>query len=156
MTPQELKEEFVAKGRTLGCIESFTGGLFARTMTTVPGASKFFKGGIITYATEIKTRIVGVNENTVKQFGVVSQECAAEMCGHGKFLLNVDYCIAFTGNAGPEAMEGKPVGEVYIGVCAYDLARVQRFQLLGTRDEIQQQAVNIGISMLDSLIKEKN
>lgn len=156
MTPQELKEEFVAKGRTLGCIESFTGGLFAREMTKIPGASKFFKGGIVTYATEEKIRIVGVNENVVKQFGVVSQECCAEMCGHGKFLLNVDYCIAFTGNAGPDAMEGKPVGEVYIGVCAYDLARIQRFQLLGSRDEIQHQAVNIGLSMLEALLKEKN
>ena len=156
MTPQELKEEFVAKGRTLGCIESFTGGLFAREMTKIPGASIFFKGGIVTYATEEKIRIVGVNENVVKQFGVVSQECCAEMCGHGKFLLNVDYCIAFTGNAGPDAMEGKPVGEVYIGVCAYDLARIQRFQLSGSRDEIQHQAVNIGISMLDALLKEKN
>ena len=156
MTPQELKEAFVAKGRTLGAVESFTGGLFAREITRVPGASKFFKGGIVTYATEIKTRIVGVNENTVKQFGVVSQECCAEMCGHGKFLLNVDYCIAFTGNAGPEAMEGKPVGEVYIGVCAYDLARVQRFQLSGSREEIQDQAINIGITMLAGLLEEKN
>lgn len=156
MTPLELKEAFVSKGKTLGCIESFTGGLFAREMTKVPGASKFFKGGIVTYATEIKTRIVGVNENTVKQFGVVSQEVAGEMCGHGKFLLNVDYCISFTGNAGPDAMEGKPVGEIYIGVCAYDLARVQRFQLLGSRDEIQHQAVNIGISMLKALLDEKN
>lgn len=156
MTPLELKEAFVSKGKTLGCIESFTGGLFAREMTKVPGASKFFKGGIVTYATEIKTRIVGVNENTVKQFGVVSQEVAGEMCGHGKFLLNVDYCISFTGNAGPDAMEGKPVGEIYIGVCAYDLARVQRFQLSGSRDEIQHQAVNIGITMLKALLDEKN
>ena len=156
MTPAELKDLFVEKGKTLGSIESFTGGLFAREMTKVPGASKFFKGSIVSYATEEKIRIVGVNENTVKQFGVVSQECCAEMCGHGKFLLNVDYCIAFTGNAGPEVMEGKPVGEVYIGVCAYDLARVQRFQLSGSRDEIQHQAVNIGISMLDALLKEKN
>ena len=155
MTPQELKEKFVSKGRTLGCVESFTGGLFAREMTRVPGASKFFKGGIITYATEEKIRIVGVNENVIKQFGVVSQECAAEMVGHGKFLLNVDYCIAFTGNAGPDAMEGKPVGEVYIGVCAYDLARVQRFQLSGSREEIQAQAVNIGITMLSGLLDEK-
>lgn len=156
MTAQELKEEFVRRGRTLGSIESFTGGLFAREMTKIPGASKFFKGAIVTYATEEKIRIVGVNENTIKQFGVVSQECAGEMCGHGKFLLNVDYCISFTGNAGPDAMEGKPVGEIYIGVCAYDLARVQRFQLSGTRDEIQNQAVSIGIAMLEAMLKEKN
>ena len=156
MTALELKEEFVKRGRTLGCVESFTGGLFAREMTKVPGASKFFKGGIVSYATEEKIRIVGVNENTVKQFGVVSQEVAAEMVGHGKFLLNVDYCISFTGNAGPDAMENKPVGEVYIGVCTQDLAQVQKFMLSGTRDEIQNQAVSLGIEMLKNMILEKN
>ena len=156
MTAVELKEEFVKRGRTLGCVESFTGGLFAREMTKVPGASKFFKGGIVSYATEEKIRIVGVNENTVKQFGVVSQEVAAEMVGHGKFLLNVDYCISFTGNAGPEAMENKPVGEVYIGVCTQDLAQVQKFMLTGSRDEIQNQAVALGIEMLKNMILEKN
>ena len=156
MTALELKEEFVKRGRTLGCVESFTGGLFAREMTKVPGASKFFKGGIVSYATEEKIRIVGVNENTVKQFGVVSQEVAAEMVGHGKFLLNVDYCISFTGNAGPDAMENKPVGEVYIGVCTQDLAQVQKFMLSGTRDEIQNQAVALGIEMLKNMILEKN
>ena len=156
MTALSLKEAFVSKGRTLGCVESFTGGLFAREMTKIPGASKFFKGGIVSYATEIKTRVVGVNENTVKQYGVVSQEVAGEMCAHGKYLLNVDYCISFTGNAGPDAMEGKPVGEIYIGVCAYDLARVQRFQLSGTREQIQNEAINLGLEMLMSLLNEKN
>ena len=156
MTPSELKEEFVKRGRTLGCVESFTGGLFAREMTKVPGASKFFKGGIVTYATEEKIRIVGVNENTVKQFGVVSQEVAGEMVAHGKYLLNVDYCISFTGNAGPEAMENKPVGEIYIGICTQDLAQVQKFQLSGTRDEIQHRAVELGMEMLKNMIFQKN
>ena len=156
MTASELKEEFVKRGRTLGCVESFTGGLFAREITKVPGASKFFKGGIVTYATEEKIRIVGVNEQTVKQFGVVSQEVAGEMVAHGKYLLDVDYCISFTGNAGPEAMENKPVGEVYIGICTQDLAQVQRFQLSGSRDEIQNQAVELGIEMLKNMVLEKN
>ena len=156
MTASELKEEFVKRGRTLGCVESFTGGLFAREITKVPGASKFFKGGIVTYATEEKIRIVGVNEQTVKQFGVVSQEVAGEMVAHGKYLLDVDYCISFTGNAGPEAMENKPVGEVYIGICTQDLAQVQRFQLSGSREEIQDQAVALGMEMLKTMIFEKN
>lgn len=155
MTPELLKEEFIKKGKTLGCVESFTGGLFAREMTKMPGASKFFKGGIVTYATEEKIRILGVNEATVNRYGVVSQEVAGEMVGHGKFLLNVDYCISFTGNAGPDAMENKPVGEIYIGVAAYDLARVSRFQLSGSRDEIQHEAIRLGIELLHSLFLEK-
>ena len=156
MTASELKEEFVKRGKTLGCVESFTGGLFAREMTKVPGASKFFKGGIVTYATEEKIRVVGVNEETVKKYGVVSQEVAGEMVAHGKYLLNVDYCISFTGNAGPDAMENKPVGEIYIGVCTQDLAQVQRYQLSGSRDEIQHQAVELGMEMLKIMLFEKN
>ena len=155
MNVQTINKLFREYGRTLGSVESFTGGLFAREMTKVPGASKFFKGGIVTYATEEKIRIVGVNENTVKQFGVVSQEVAGEMVAHGKYLLNVDYCISFTGNAGPDAMENKPVGEVYIGVCTKDLAQVQRFQLSGSRDEIQNQAVVLGMEMLKNMLFEK-
>ena len=156
MTAVELKEEFVKRGRTLGCVESFTGGLFAREITKVPGASKFFKGGIVTYATEEKIRIVGVNAKTVEQFGVVSQEVAGEMVAHGKYLLDVDYCISFTGNAGPDAMENKPVGEIYIGVCTQDLAQVQKFQLSGSREEIKHQAVDLGIEMLKNMIFQKN
>ena len=156
MSPEELKDLFVSKNRTLGSVESFTGGLFSREMTKIPGASKFFKGAIVSYASEIKARLVGVNEETIRQHGVVSQEVAAEMCSHGKYLLNCDYCISFTGNAGPDAMEGKPVGEIYIGVCAYDLARVQRFLLSGSRNDIQNEAIRLGIEMLKMLIEEKN
>ena len=156
MTPLELKEKFIAKGRTLGCIESFTGGLFAREITKLPGASKFFKGGIITYATEIKTRIVGVSENIVKQFGVVSQECCAEMCGHGKFLLDVDYCIAFTGNAGPDTMEGKPVGEVYIALASKQEVKVYPFLLKGDRKSIQEQGVKNAFDIINKNILQKN
>lgn len=156
MTIKELQEAFVIRGRTLGSVESFTGGLFASEITKVPGASKFFKGAIVTYATEEKIRIIGVNPRLIERFGVVSQEVCAEMVGHGMGLLNVDYCVAFTGNAGPDAMEGKPVGEVYIGVCNKEVARIQRFQLQGTREEIQNQALNLSYQMLYQLLLEKN
>ena len=156
MTAKELKEVFVVRSRTLGSVESFTGGLFASEITKVPGASKFFKGAIVTYATEEKIRIIGVNPGLINRFGVVSQECCAEMVGHGMGLLNVDYCVAFTGNAGPDAMEGKPVGEIYIGVCNHELARVQKFLLSGSREEIQRQAINLSYEMLYQLLIEKN
>lgn len=156
MTASELKEAFVNRGRTLGSIESFTGGSFASEITKIPGASKFFKGAVVTYATEEKVRILSVNPGLINRFGVVSQEVCAEMVGHGLGILNVDYCVAFTGNAGPDAMEGKPVGEVYIGVANRQLARVQKFMLKGTREEIQQQAINLSYEMLYQLLLEKN
>lgn len=144
MTSKELLERFKNAGRTLGSVESFTGGLFSREITRIPGASAVFKGALVTYATEEKNRILGINKSLIERVGVVSQEVAGEMAGHGKALLNVDYCVAFTGNAGPTAMEGKPVGEVYIAVAAYDMVQVFRYQLNGTREEIQNQAIELG------------
>lgn len=155
MTAAELNSLFKEYGRTLGSVESFTGGLFAREITRVPGASKVFKGALVTYATEEKNRILGISQSLINRVGVVSQEVAGEMAGHGKALLNVDYCIAFTGNAGPDAMEGKPVGEIYIAVAAYETCQVFRYQLEGTREEIQSKAVELGYEHLKLTLENR-
>lgn len=154
-TVKDINTLFRQYGRTLGCVESFTGGLFAKDITSVSGASHFFKGGIISYANETKARIVGVSYNTIDKFGVVSQEVASEMAGHGKALLNVDYCISFTGNAGPEALEGKKVGEIYIGVACNEICRVYQFFLNGNREEICSQAVAIGLNLIKEALLER-
>ena len=153
MTASEINELFKTYGRTLGSVESFTGGLFAREITRVPGASKVFKGSLVTYATQEKIRILGISPSLIDRVGVVSQEVAGEMAGHGKALLDVDYCISFTGNAGPDAMEGKPVGEIYIAVAAYEMCQVYRYQLSGTREEIQNQAIELGYQHLKLLLE---
>lgn len=156
MTTIELLEKFKAAGRTLGSVESFTGGLFSREVTRIPGASKVFKGALITYATEEKNRILGISKSLIERVGVVSQEVAGEMAGHGKALLDVDYCISFTGNAGPTAMEGKPVGEVYIAVAAYEMVQVFKYQLEGTREEIQNKAIELGNEHLAIVLANRN
>lgn len=155
MTAAELNELFKNAGRTFGSVESFTGGLFAREVTRVPGASKVFKGALVTYATQEKIRILGISPALIDRVGVVSQEVAADMAGHGKALMDVDYCISFTGNAGPDAMEGKPVGEVYIAVAAYEMCQVYRYQLSGTREEIQNQALELGYQHLAILLENR-
>lgn len=155
MTAAEINVLFKKAGRTFGSVESFTGGLFAREVTKVPGASKVFKGALVTYATEEKVRILGINKKLIDRVGVVSQEVAGEMAGHGMVLLNVDYCIAFTGNAGPDAMEGKPVGEIYIAVSAYDTCQVFKYNLKGTREEIQNQAVDLGYQHLKIVLENR-
>lgn len=152
---QTLNQKFREYGRTLGSVESFTGGLFASEVTKVPHASRFYKGGLVTYSTEEKNRLLGISYQLVDDYGVISQECAAAMSGNAKCLLNVDYCVSFTGNAGPDAMEGKKVGEVYIGVTAYELTRVFSYQLSGTREEIQRQAINIACELLVQMLEEK-
>jgi len=156
MTAVELSKLFTEKGRTLGCVESFTGGLFSQQITAIPGASHFFKGGLVTYATEEKSRILGISYSLIDKVGVASQEVAQEMASHGRSILNVDYCVSFTGNAGPSTMENKPVGEVYIAVAAYDVVIVTKYNLMGTRDEIQHQALDIAYQLLSELLLQKN
>ena len=156
MTSQDINRLFREKGRTLGSVESFTGGKFASEITSVSGASHFFKGALVTYATEEKARILGIPYSEIDTYGVVSQEIAGQMASHGKSLLNVDYCISFTGNAGPTAMEGKKVGEIYIGVAFYDKVQVFSYQLEGSREDIQKEAINIAYEILEKKLQENN
>ena len=129
---------------TIGSIESLTGGLFASTLTSVPGVSSIYKGSIVTYATEIKENIVGVNKDTVARYGVVSKECAYEMALNGKKLLNTDIVISFTGNAGPSVMEGKEVGKVFIGLAYQNEVETYELSLSGNREDIRKECIKIG------------
>ena len=148
MNTELLNKIFREKGLTLGSVESFTGGLFASTITSVSGASKFYKGGYVTYATEEKVNLLFIPQNLIDQHGVVSKEIAYYMANNARHLLKVDYCVSFTGNAGPEAMEGKPVGEVHIGIASASSAQVYSLLLSGTRKEIQEQAVDFAINKI--------
>lgn len=156
MNVATINKLFREYGRTLGSVESFTGGLFAREITKVSGASHFFKGALVTYASEEKNRILGISYNDIDQYGVVSREVAAQMASNGQKLLNVDYCVSFTGNAGPTAMEGKPVGLIYIGIAIYDKVEVYEFYLSGDRDTIQNEGVNNALKLLEQKIIENN
>ena len=152
MNSEEINKLFREKGYTLGAVESFTGGLFAKEITSVSGASHFFKGALVTYATEEKNRLLDISYEDIDQYGVVSKQIASQMALKGKKLLNVDYCISFTGNAGPTAMEGKEVGEVYIGLAYLDKVEVYQFMLKGTREEVQKEGVNNALRILKKKI----
>ena len=154
MTASEINRLFREYGRTLGSVESFTGGMFASEMTAISGASHFYKGGLVTYATEEKNRLLGISYDEIDKYGVVSQEMAARMAINAQRILNVDYCVSFTGNAGPSAMEGKPVGEVYIGIAIYDRVEVHSFLLEGDRKKIQKEGVRNALELLGAKILE--
>ena len=153
MEVKEVNNHLVEEGLTLGSVESFTGGLFASRITSVPGASKFFKGAFVTYATEEKVRLISVPQSVIDQFGVVSKEVAYYMANNGRQLLNVDVCVSFTGNAGPDAMEGKPVGEVHIGIATKDNAQIYSLLLSGSRSDIQEAAIDFVLKKLITLKK---
>ena len=151
----EINKLFRESGLTLGSVESFTGGLFAKEITAVSGASKFYKGGLVTYATEEKARLLGISKKDIEQFGVVSKEIALQMAVNGRDLLDVDVCVSFTGNAGPDAMEGKPVGEIYIGLSSKDESIVFPFMLKGSRNSIQEEGVNNALDIMKKKIFTK-
>jgi len=154
MDQNKIKELFLQNNLTLGSVESFTGGLFASEITSISGASGFFKGSVVTYATEEKTKVVGVDEEIVNKFGVVSKEVAEEMAVKGKKLLNVDFCVSFTGNAGPSAMENKQVGLIYIGIFDGQECHVIEKKLNGSRNFIRKEAINIALEYLESKISK--
>ena len=148
MKVKEVNSYLRERGLALGSVESFTGGLFAQQITSVSGASKFYKGGYITYATEEKVNLLLIPQSEVDKYGVVSKEIAYHMANNARQLLKVDVCVSFTGNAGPDAMEGKPVGEVHIGIATKESAQVYSLLLKGNRNEIQEQAVEFALEKL--------
>ena len=148
MTSEQINKLFREKGLTLGSVESFTGGLFAESITAVSGASKFYKGGLVTYATEEKVKLLGVNKDDVEKYGVVSEQIAYQMAKLGREKLATDYCVSFTGNAGPEAMENKPVGLIFIGISSPKETKVYEYQLDGERKKIQKNAVDLAFTLL--------
>lgn len=156
MNSLEFSTYIKEKGLTLGSAESFTGGLFAREITRIPGASSFFKGSVVTYATEEKINVLGVPLAVVNSYGVVSKECAYEMASCAKKLLNVNIAVSFTGNAGPSAMEGKPVGEIYIGVSINNRTETYKYNLKGDRDSIQHEAIELAFSLIKENIERAN
>ena len=151
-----INKLFREKGLTLGSVESFTGGLFAKEITAVSGASRFYKGGLVTYATEEKARLLGISQEDIDKYGVVSKEIALQMAEKGRKVLDVDYCVSFTGNAGPDTMEGKPVGEVYIALASKQEAEVFPFLLKGDRTNIQEQGVENALDIIAKNILQKN
>ncbi|MEE9284387.1 MAG: competence/damage-inducible protein A [Dehalococcoidia bacterium] len=103
------------RGLTLATMESCTGGLLASTITDVPGSSSYFRGGLVTYATDIKAAN-GVDPRLIEEHGVISAEVASAMARAARTRLGADIGIGVTGVAGPSEQEGKPVGTVFVTV----------------------------------------
>ena len=123
-----------AEGRTLAVMESVTGGLLSELITEVPGASKSFLGGVVSYTGGVKARL-GVPQEVIASHGQVSRETALAMAGVVRDFLGADYGLAVTGVAGPSPLEGKPVGTVVVAFAGERkaAARVYRFPDQGRR-----------------------
>ncbi|MHB1535079.1 MAG: competence/damage-inducible protein A [Acidimicrobiales bacterium] len=133
----------LAQGRTLGLAESLTGGLMAARLTTVAGASAWFRGAVVSYASEVKRDVLGVGDGPV-----VSEVAATQMAAGAARVLGADVGLAVTGVAGPTEQEGQPVGTVLVGLASAGGSWARKLVLPGDRDRVRQMTV---ISALDLL-----
>jgi PncC family amidohydrolase len=135
-----LLDRLRGAGRTLATAESLTGGLVGAVLTAVPGSSDAYVGGIVSYATALKTGVLGVPEAVVAQHGVVSEECAAAMAAGVRSLTGADLGLATTGVAGPGAQDGVPAGTVWVAVADAAGGAAQQLALAGGRDDVRRGA----------------
>jgi nicotinamide-nucleotide amidase len=132
-----LHAELLVRGQLLATAESLTGGALADLVSASPGASESYLGGVVSYATDVKTGLLGVSQQTVEDHGVVSAECAREMAARVRELLGADWALSTTGVAGPTSQEDKPVGMVFVGVAGPDGVTARELSLAGDRAEIR-------------------
>ena len=118
------------KGLTLGCAESCTGGLIAKRLTDIPGASAAFKGGVVSYTNEIKTDVLHVPEHMITQFGAVSKEVAAAMAEGARRALSCDVALSSTGVAGPDRDDwDNEVGTMFVAIATRSGTHVRPLHL---------------------------
>jgi len=144
-----------AAGATLATAESLTGGRLAAAVTSVPGASAGYVGGVVSYATDLKVSLLGVPAGLVEQYGVVSGECARAMAEGCRALTGASYAVATTGVAGPDLQEGKPVGTVFVGVAGPDGVTAVSMDLVGDRHRIQLAACREALSVLCAILRRE-
>ncbi|MBF8188924.1 nicotinamide-nucleotide amidohydrolase family protein [Nonomuraea sp. K274] len=144
----------VRQGATVAVAESLTGGLIGAAFTSVSGSSKAFRGGVISYATDLKRELLGVPEELLRREGVVHPEVAAAMATGVARLCGATYGLAVTGVAGPEPQDGKPVGTVYAAVsCPGGKIEVRELSLDGTRERIRVETVDVAVDLLSGVLK---
>lgn len=135
----ETVELLIKHKMKISVAESCTGGLLCALITAVPGASEIMEEGFVTYANTAKMKYLGVNEDTLKDYGAVSEETAYEMA-EGLFRrTGADVTVGITGIAGPDGgTEEKPVGLVYAGICINGKTKVIKMNHSGNRDEVRE------------------
>jgi nicotinamide-nucleotide amidase len=151
-----LGKLLVKKNKTLSVAESCTGGKISQLLTAVPGASSYFKGGVVSYATEVKINVLGLSESLIQEHTVVSAEVAKAMALSVKKLMKTDYAIATTGNAGPSKGDSNAdVGTVYIALATPNEVIVEGFDFGQPREKVIDRATVKSLEMLQKEILKK-
>jgi nicotinamide-nucleotide amidase len=144
----DLVARLTAAGQTVAVAESLTGGLVAAALTDIAGASIVVRGGVIAYATDLKAQVLGVDEVLLAQVGAVDADVAEQMASGVRSLMGATYGVATTGVAGPDQVDGKPVGTVYVAVVGPGSSRVKALSLSGDRGDVRAYSVLAVLALL--------
>ncbi len=166
MTPEqwsdrlaELHAALWARHQTVAVAESLTGGLLAGELTRTPGASASFRGGLVVYATDLKSRLAGVSESLLAECGAVDPKVAIELARGVRERLSASWGVGVTGVAGPEPQDGRSVGTVFVGIVGpRDGAlheSVSELNLAGDRNTIRSETVEQAVALLGGLVLDR-
>lgn len=157
LTPEEIVSALLReRGRTLAAAESCTGGLIAKRMTDLAGASRIFMGGVVSYTNFVKANVLGVPQALLDEYGAVSEPVARAMAEGARRITGADYGVSVTGVAGPDSDErGNAVGTVYVGLAGPDGTRCRpcRFGNL-SRGSIREKSADAAFAMLTETLRK--
>lgn len=148
-----LGQQLTKLGKTISTAESCTGGKIAEKITSVSGASNYFRGSVVSYATDTKISVLSVSKETIDKFTVVSAEVAKEMAIGVQKLMKTDYALATTGNAGPSKGDADAtIGTVFIALATPNEIFVEEFNFGQPREKVIDRTVNKAFEMLQKEI----
>lgn len=153
MLAADVIQVLKAQGLTVATCESLTGGMICSRLVDVPGASQVVRGGLITYQTDVKPLLAGVDDALIQAEGVVSAAVAEAMAKGARERLLADIAVSATGMASPGSPEEPPVGTVFVGVASERGVRAIPLNLVGSRQEIRRQTVE---AALVAILQEVN
>ena len=145
---QKIHTFFREESLTLSVAESCTGGLISHLITDFPGSSAFFEAGVVAYSAAVKEKILGVSPETIAMHGVVSEQIVREMAKNIRRLTGTDFSLSTSGNLGPDVLEGKEKGLVYIAVCSKEEIFSKELRLKGNREENKAMACRLALEFL--------
>jgi nicotinamide-nucleotide amidase len=143
-----------SRGATVAVAESLTGGLLGAALTSVPGASAAFRGGVVSYATDLKASLLGVDPALLAAEGAVHPDVALQMAAGVRRACGAAYGLSTTGVAGPQPQDGQAVGTVHVAVAGPEGSRVAGAVFPGDRDAVRRAAVEAALALLADVLGE--
>jgi PncC family amidohydrolase len=153
---KKVHDLFKKKKLTLSIAESCTGGLISHYITILSGASNFFEAGVVSYSVETKKKLLSISHRIISKYGVVSEETASEMAEKVRLLTGTDYSLSTTGNLGPDVLEGKEKGLVYIAVSKKGQIFSKRLRLKGSREDNKEKASLTALRFLVEIVEQRD